>query len=145
MDARRQRAEELLATRKIERHGDLFFVPSQSGGARHSVRVDDGKWSCSCADFEERQLPCKHIYAAQLLVEYDWAAGEKLLRPAARLTPRPAYSGNHFRHWRLARLAGFPVMRSLKAECLLPNPWPCAWSIRLPIWRFAALGWREPS
>jgi SWIM zinc finger len=119
MDARKARAEELLATRKIGRRGDLFFVPSQSGGARHSVRTDDGVWSCCCPDFEERQLPCKHIYAAQLLVEYDWAAGEKLLRPAARLAPRPAYSGNHFRHWRLAR-----QKRSSSGVCstLLPGP-----------------------
>jgi hypothetical protein len=41
MDARRQRAEEILATGKIDRQGHIFFVPSQSGKPRHSVMLDE--------------------------------------------------------------------------------------------------------
>jgi transposase len=102
MDARRQRAEELLATGKIERQGDLFFVPSQSGGARYSVRVDDGVWSCSCADFEERQLPCKHVFAAQLLMDYD---RDGLPYPKRPEKPTPVKRKTYPQNWPLYNAA----------------------------------------
>jgi transposase len=69
MNARHQRAEEILATGMIERRGSVYFVPSQSGKPRYAVRFDGPTPDCGCDDFEERQLPCKHIIAVQMLLE----------------------------------------------------------------------------
>src|SRR5260370_20426495 len=67
MDARQQRAEELLATGMIHRQGHVWFVPSQSGGGRHAVVFQGDAANCDCSDFELRQLPCKHIIAVKML------------------------------------------------------------------------------
>ncbi len=39
-----------------------YEVPSCSGEKTYVVRLDRG--SCECPDFERRQAPCKHVYAA---------------------------------------------------------------------------------
>jgi transposase len=49
----------------IKRAGDLWLVPSQSG--RGSYKVDPKAKTCTCRDFEYRQQPCKHIFAAEFL------------------------------------------------------------------------------
>jgi transposase len=42
--------------------GDTFFVPSATNaGSGYVVDMTVGR--CSCADFEERQEPCKHLFA----------------------------------------------------------------------------------
>lgn len=88
MDARQQRAEEILATGKIDRQGHIFWVPSQSGKPRHSVMLDEPGPSCDCADFELRQpLPCKHILAVQMMLERE-KNGEPLPEPL-EVPPRP--------------------------------------------------------
>lgn len=90
-EARKQRAEEILATGKIDRQGHIFFVPSQSGKPRRSVLLDPAP-SCDCADFETRQLPCKHIIAVQIMLERE-KTGEPLPEPL-ELPPipkRPTY------------------------------------------------------
>ncbi|HEY7329016.1 MAG TPA: SWIM zinc finger family protein [Gemmataceae bacterium] len=85
-DARQQRALEILATGKIDRQGHIFFVPSQSGKPRRSVMLDPTP-SCDCADFETRQLPCKHILAVQLFLERE-KNGEPL-PPLLEVPPSP--------------------------------------------------------
>jgi hypothetical protein len=49
----------------IKRAGNLWLVPSQSG--RGSYKVDPKAKTCTCRDFEYRQQPCKHIFAAEFL------------------------------------------------------------------------------
>jgi transposase len=71
MDARREKAEQILATGMITRQGHVFWVPSQSGKPRHSVMLDGDKPTCDCDDFELRQLPCKHILAVQMMLERE--------------------------------------------------------------------------
>jgi transposase len=90
-NARKQRAEEILATGKIDRQGHIFFVPSQSGKPRRSV-IFEPTPSCDCPDFELRQLPCKHILAVQLMLEYE-KSGKSLPAPAEPplRTKRPTY------------------------------------------------------
>ena len=53
MDARHQRAEEILATGMIERRGLVYYVPSQSGKPRYAVNFDGPTPDCGCDDFEE--------------------------------------------------------------------------------------------
>ncbi len=92
MDARQQRAEENLATGRIARQGHIYWVPSQSGKPRHSVMLDGETPSCDCADFELRQVPCKHILTVQMMLERE-EKGEPLpeLAEVPPTPKRPTY------------------------------------------------------
>ena len=62
---RRQRG---LAIAHLHQHNIMpdrygYRVPSQSGNGAYVVNVEPGLLYCDCADFQERQKPCKHVYA----------------------------------------------------------------------------------
>ncbi len=67
---RRQRGLAIAAVVPIKKNKLGYSVPSQSGKGRYVVNMD-GDPFCSCADFELRQLPCKHIYGVQFLIERE--------------------------------------------------------------------------
>ncbi len=67
---RRQRGLAIAATVPIKKNKLGYSVPSQSGKGRYVVNLDDDPF-CSCADFELRQSPCKHIYGVQYLILRD--------------------------------------------------------------------------
>jgi hypothetical protein len=69
MDLRELKALELAARSKIVFHLGRWLVPSQSTGTTYSVSLSPA--SCTCEDFELRQLPCKHVIAARLVAERD--------------------------------------------------------------------------
>src|SRR5438128_12242069 len=50
--------------RVLLRNG-AWRVPSQSFVGTYSVSGSGPAFSCTCPDFGERQLPCKHIFAVQ--------------------------------------------------------------------------------
>lgn len=47
---------------------DLFLVKSQSSNECYNVAWKDSRWFCTCADFAERNQPCKHIHAVNFLL-----------------------------------------------------------------------------
>ena len=62
---RRQRG---LAIAHLHQHNIMpdrygYRVPSQSGNGAYVVNVEPGLLYCDCTDFQERQQPCKHVYA----------------------------------------------------------------------------------
>jgi transposase len=66
MSLREEKARQIVTQRaNIKRSGNLWLVPSQSGRGRY--KVDAKAKTCTCLDFEYRQKPCKHIYAAEFL------------------------------------------------------------------------------
>lgn len=66
MDPREQRGLLIAATTKLWSTGaGNWMVPSQSHGGKYSVSVNGSCVHCTCPDFEERQLPCKHIFAVK--------------------------------------------------------------------------------
>ena len=67
MDTREFKGLELAARAKIEWRKTYFYVPSSKheGG----YKVDAGATTCTCDDFELRQLPCKHIFACRIVKE----------------------------------------------------------------------------
>jgi transposase len=72
MDLRELKALELAARAKIVANSDgTWTVPSQSGGGTYRVVTWPGAESCTCADFELRQQPCKHVVAARLVEERE--------------------------------------------------------------------------
>jgi transposase len=67
MDAREFKGLELAARAKIEWRQTYFYVPSSTkeGG----YKVDAEATTCTCDDFELRQLPCKHIHGVRIVKE----------------------------------------------------------------------------
>jgi transposase len=65
MDVRKQRGQEIDERCHLERCGNLWFVPSQSSGGKYTVRIDPNLPTCSCPDWELREMKCKHIYAVE--------------------------------------------------------------------------------
>lgn len=69
MDARQQRGMELVKNPKIRQNNGLWLVPSQSGSREYTVNLESETPHCTCRDHEFRRAACKHIYAAQFVVE----------------------------------------------------------------------------
>ncbi len=67
MEIREQKGNEMADKARIVREGNLYLVPSQSGKGKYKVRPDLPY--CSCADYEFRRKPCKHIHAVQVVIE----------------------------------------------------------------------------
>ena len=74
MDARQERGLMIAATTKIKRQGGRFLVPAQSQPGSYTVtfapRAKHPK-RCTCPDFEERQLPCKHVFAVEYVMQRE--------------------------------------------------------------------------
>ena len=69
-DLRKQRGQVIAERCQLERHGARWFVPSQSSGGKHAVDFSNTDLpSCTCADWELRQMPCKHIHAVTFTVK----------------------------------------------------------------------------
>jgi len=58
----RHRAKVLL---KAHRVNDRLWIVS-GGEASHSVKVDDGYYSCDCKHWEMRSTPCSHIIKVKM-------------------------------------------------------------------------------
>lgn len=74
MDAREERGRQIAATCKITQgrppHSRRFYVPSASqDGRRYTVDLSTENPSCTCPDYEEREMKCKHIYAVLFRME----------------------------------------------------------------------------
>lgn len=63
-DVKRQKGLEIAQTRKIKAISGGWLIPASSGSGVHYVRKTSTGLKCSCPDFELRNQPCKHIYAA---------------------------------------------------------------------------------
>lgn len=70
MEVREQRGLEIASAKKIRQSkSGLWLVPSQSGPGEYSVDLADmDKPACTCPDFEERNKPCKHIFAVAYFI-----------------------------------------------------------------------------
>src|ERR1041385_5924761 len=66
MEPRQQKAIEIAAKAKLTRKGDTWLVPSQSDPNPQAP-------TCTCPDFEARQLPCKHIFAVEIVVQREYS------------------------------------------------------------------------
>src|SRR5947208_15240649 len=85
MNARRLKARAVTGGGRITRGNGFYWVPSQTGGARHRVGLDGLFPHCSCEDFELTGQPCKHMIAVRLWLE----AGEPGPQPPAERAPLP--------------------------------------------------------
>jgi transposase len=72
MDSRQHRGMELAATRTISPRGEgVWIVPSQAGPGTYTVNVASQQPTCSCPDYETRQMNCKHIFAVSYVIKRE--------------------------------------------------------------------------
>jgi len=79
MEAREQKCLEIAAKSKLQKSGDRWFVPAQTGqrGTFYTVKPDAAQPQCSCPDFEARQLRCKHLYAVEYVIQREFTFNEE--------------------------------------------------------------------
>lgn len=84
MDTRELKALQIAATMPIKRRQHAWVVPSQTGHGEYTVchptlgHLEGALHglTCTCPDFELRQLPCKHIIAVEYTVKRETPAGD---------------------------------------------------------------------
>lgn len=69
MSIREAKGRDIADKARIVKSGELYLVPSQSGGKNYKVNPVAG--SCSCPDFEFTQAKCKHLFAVAFTVERE--------------------------------------------------------------------------
>jgi hypothetical protein len=73
VDHRPIRGMEIAAVARIDRDGNYYLVPSQSGQPRYKVWYNEQQPSCNCPDFENRGCKCKHIWAVEYTLKRETA------------------------------------------------------------------------
>jgi len=71
MNTREERAVEIADRFRIVNEGNRWFVPSQTGGTKYTVRIVGERADCTCPDFELRRSACKHLLAVQLVIRRE--------------------------------------------------------------------------
>ena len=67
MELRKWRGMNIAKTSHIiKMANNEWAVPSQTKTSAYTVRIFQDKQTCSCPDFAERGLKCKHIYAVEI-------------------------------------------------------------------------------
>src|SRR5262245_47258307 len=69
MTPRQERGLLIAATKKIERKGDTWTVPSQAGNSKYTVRPTANY--CSCKDHEALGIKCKHLFAVEFVQQRE--------------------------------------------------------------------------
>ena len=98
MDPREQRGKQIADTGKIQRKGDHYLVPSQSGGTSYLVDLFAEDATCTCLDFETHKAKCKHIHAVEFAIirEENPDAGTVTITRVARVTyKQPSWPAYH--------------------------------------------------
>jgi transposase len=70
-ESRQQRGVEIAAVSKIERKGQAWLVPSQSGKGRYTVIPDNESPHCSCPDHADGGHKCKHLFAVEYVLRRE--------------------------------------------------------------------------
>ena len=95
MDARELKAMQIAATMPLRRTTYGWLVPSQSGLGEYKVASDHPKiatlpilngLTCTCPDFEERQLPCKHVIAVEMTVKREYGPTGEIVSEEVKVT-----------------------------------------------------------
>lgn len=119
-EGRRQLGMAIAAMVNLKKVDAGYQVPSQSGNGNYVVgRTWHGDTYCTCPDYSERRLPCKHIFAVQFQVarDCDGADDDPPITPVRRASYGrnwPAYNasqeneGRHFLHMLRELCDGIP-------------------------------------
>ena len=66
VDGRKKKGEEIAKSGKLRKEGEHWVVPSQSGHGNYIVSCATKEPICTCPDFENRHVRCKHIIAVEI-------------------------------------------------------------------------------
>ena len=69
---RRQRGITIAQTQKVVRNGNVWLVPSQTSNKKYEVTLYLDKKVCTCPDYTERQMTCKHIFAVEITISKEF-------------------------------------------------------------------------
>ena len=69
---RKQRGYEIAQTKQIVRSGNKWLVPSQTSNKKYEVTLYLDKKVCTCPDYTERQMTCKHIFAVEITISREF-------------------------------------------------------------------------
>jgi hypothetical protein len=92
MEAREQRGLAIAATKKLRRKGDLWLVPSQTGGSTYIVDPTEATATCSCPDYETRLDKCKHVYAVEYTVRRETSTERGTVTETLKVTYRQEWA-----------------------------------------------------
>lgn len=68
LQIREQKGYEIANKIKIVEQNGIWLVPSQSRNKLHKVILRLDRSTCTCEDFTERRLRCKHIFAVEISI-----------------------------------------------------------------------------
>src|SRR5580765_8739384 len=95
---RESRGLVIAARCKLTRHGEYWFVPSQSIPKRqYMVKPHAEVPSCSCLDHETRGVKCKHMFAVDIVMGRETnpdGSTTTVQTVTITDTPRKTYSQN---------------------------------------------------
>ncbi len=98
-EAREQRGLMIAAKAKLQQTGDgRWFVPSQSGqtdgrhGSYYKVNPDPTNLHCTCPDFAERKLRCKHLFAVEFVIQREFTFNEETETVTETVTVKQTYT-----------------------------------------------------
>src|SRR4051812_16794154 len=98
MDAREARGRLIAENCKITSRDGVWFVPSATVGgatARYAVRLGPDRPSCTCKDWELREMKCKHIFAVEFSIKRqqnpDGSVTETRTTTVTETVKRPTY------------------------------------------------------
>jgi transposase len=93
MNDREQRGLALAALYRIDRDGDKFLVPSQKGnGTKYTVDPNPDHPSCTCPDFTDKGVKCKHLFAVEFVQTREQAPdGAVTVTRTIKVTERVTY------------------------------------------------------
>lgn len=97
MNLREQRGKQIAEAGKVfKRKQTEWLVPSQSSNGSYLVNLANvDEPVCTCPDYEERQMPCKHIYAvAYFVVQETNPDGTTTVTETVTVTERKTYPQN---------------------------------------------------
>src|SRR5438093_4596361 len=82
-DLREVRGREISEKRTAIRRVNAFKyeVKSQSGNGLYDVVANESGWLCSCPDFKNRSVKCKHIWAVEFSFRMRVAVSAEALAP----------------------------------------------------------------
>jgi putative transposase len=62
-----------------------YFVKSQSGHGQYKVLQRSLGWTCTCPDFQYREVKCKHIWAVEFSVKVRKEVEARVIQPIANI------------------------------------------------------------
>ncbi|MBN8628595.1 MAG: transposase [Planctomycetes bacterium] len=95
MDAREERGMQIAAIFKLQKKGEAWLVPSQTGKGKYTVFADDQKPHCTCPDHVEWNHKCKHIFAVEIVIKRERNPdGSETVTDSVQITERKTYPQN---------------------------------------------------